>query len=79
MKGCAFVKNFESGVSKYIVGKAVIRTGFPVSDKTGRAFIACQYCKMYCMKKCIITGEIIAFPDEYVGNECPLEIESEEI
>ena len=68
------MKNFESGVRNYIVGKAVIKTGFPVSDK-GKAFVACQFCKMFILKKCVITGEIIPFPDEYVGEECPLELE----
>ena len=63
----------DSGVQDYIVCSAEIRTAFPISSK-GVAFIACQFCDAYntVTKRCILTQEVVPFPDKYVGHQCQL-------
>lgn len=68
--------DFESGVSRYIIGQTEISQGFPVDHK-GKAYVACKYCRFFIGKHCIITSEIVPFPETHIGNECPLCIEEE--
>lgn len=65
--------SFDSGVQDYIVAEATIRTGFPINSK-GQPFIACRFCDAYntVTKRCILTQEVVPFPDNYVGHQCPL-------
>lgn len=65
--------SFDSGVQDYIVAEATIRTAFPI-DKKGQPHIACKYCDAYntVTKRCILTQEVVPFPDNYVGHQCPL-------
>lgn len=65
---------FDSGVQDYIVAEATIRTAFPVNKRTGQALIACRFCDAYntVTKRCILTQEVVPFPDNYVGHQCPL-------
>lgn len=71
--------SFDSGVQDYIVAEATIRTAFPINSK-GQPFIACRFCDAYntVTKRCILTQEVVPFPDNYVGHQCPLEIVEEE-
>lgn len=64
---------FDSGVQDYIIAEAKIRTAFPINSK-GQPFIACRFCDAYntVTKRCILTQEVVPFPDNYVGHQCPL-------
>lgn len=72
--------SFESGVSGYIKGRCSIEIGFPV-DLRGKPDICCKRCRLFVMRSyvatCALTGEIVPYPDSYVGAECPLELEGE--
>lgn len=73
--------NFDNGVASYVKGRAIIEVGFPV-DFRGRAEIACKHCKFYirATMRCAINQEIVNYPEQYVGTNCPLErIEEDEI
>ena len=65
--------SFDSGVQDYIVAEATIRTAFPISSK-GVPFIAYRFCDAFntVTKRCILTQEVVPFPDNYVGRQCPL-------
>jgi hypothetical protein len=71
--------NFDSGVADYIIGKATIEVGFPVDFK-GQADISCNQCPYYrrSYRTCGLNGKVCAYPDRYVGDFCPLEIENKE-
>lgn len=64
---------FESGVSKYIEGTAIVKVFFPVDNK-GVADCSCQQCKFYQpnSRKCALTGEVSEYPTRYVASSCPL-------
>lgn len=64
---------FESGVASYIKAYAVIEVYFPVDDK-GRAAVACEYCPYLSSNSriCQLNKKIVAYPEKYVGDYCPL-------
>lgn len=71
---------FESGIKRYVKARAAVEVFFPVDDKDNE-YIRCEYCPYYSSstRKCWLNGSMVAFPNRYVGGECPLEIyESEE-
>lgn len=69
---------FESGVTSYQRGRAVVEVYFPV-DKNGNAFANCSQCFFYRdgSHRCSLNGEICAFPNKYVGDACPLMTDTE--
>ena len=71
--------SFDSGVASYIIGKAMIEVGFPVDFK-GQADISCNQSPYYrrSYRTCGLNGKVCAYPDRYVGDFCPLEIENKE-
>lgn len=71
--------SFDSGVSKYIHGRATVDVYFPVDGK-GNADINCTQCFFFrdASKRCGLTGQISQYPSKYVGDSCPLEIVEEE-
>ena len=72
--------NFDSGVGSYVKAYAVVQVNFPVDDK-GRADISCRQCPYLSVnsKVCQLNKEVIAYPEKYVGQKCPLsEIEEKE-
>jgi len=74
------VANFDNGVARYVMARAVVEVGFPVDFK-GNAEIACKHCPFYLRnaQRCGLNQEIVNFPDRYVGTRCPLErIEDDE-
>lgn len=77
-EGRCTVANFESGVSRYIIGKYTVTNHFPV-DKKGNADISCSQCVFYrdASRRCGLNGEISEYPNKYVGSCCPLEMEEE--
>ncbi len=64
---------FDSGVQDYIIAEATIRTAFPINSK-GQPFIACRFCDAYntVTKRCILTQEVVPFPETHTGHCCPL-------
>lgn len=72
--------NFDSGVSGYIVGYAIIEVGFPV-DMKGNADISCKHCPYLSSNErmCQLNKEPVAYPTKFVGDKCPLKpVEKEE-
>lgn len=67
---------FESGVSRYVTGTATVQVYFPVDDH-GREHVRCEMCPYYHKydRKCGLNGEMVAFPEKYIGSRCPLEFE----
>ena len=66
--------NFETGVKKYIIARAVVEVGFPV-DWRDNAEIACKHCNFFvrATQRCGLTQQIVNYPEKYVGECCPLE------
>lgn len=69
---------FENGVSGYITGYAVVSVHFPVSLK-GNADISCYQCQFFSRNNgiCQLNKAVVAYPQKYVGQNCPLEIKEE--
>lgn len=69
---------FESGVKRYIKAKAIVEVNFPVDFKD-IADISCYQCRFFSRNNgiCQLTKEITAYPQKYVGQCCPLEMEEE--
>ena len=67
--------SFESGIKRYIVAQAVVETKFPV-DWNDREHVACKHCNFFvrATQRCGLNQQIVNFPDNYVGAECPLEV-----
>ena len=67
--------DFDSGVSGYVTGTAVVKVGFPV-DWHGSPDISCKQCTFYrsTSRRCQLNNEVVAFPERYVGDKCPLEM-----
>lgn len=66
--------NFDSGVARYVIGRATVEVGFPV-DFRGNEDINCYQCKFFSRNSgvCQLTKEIVEYPQKYVGTACPLE------
>lgn len=70
--------NFESGVAGYVRGTATVEVFFPV-DAKGNADINCYQCEFFhrSTSRCGLNGKVCAYPQKYVGQFCPLEMEEE--
>lgn len=70
--------NFESGVKRYITGYAVVEVHFPVDFKDN-ADINCYQCRFFSRNNgiCQLNKEVVAYPQKYVGANCPLMIKEE--
>lgn len=64
---------FESGVKYYITGKHTVYVYFPVNWK-GEPDVRCEMCRFYSRTghSCRLNGEIVHYPERYIGAECPL-------
>ena len=71
--------NFDSGVASYIKGYAVVEVDFP-TDFKGNTDISCMQCKFFSRNNgiCQLTKSIVAYPQKFVGQDCPLEIKEKE-
>lgn len=71
--------NFDSGVARYIIGRYTVEVGFPV-DFNGRADISCNQCQFFrrSYRTCGLNGTVCAYPDKFVGDQCPLILVDEE-
>lgn len=70
--------DFSSGVSGYIIGRAVIEVNFP-KDLKGRSDVSCNQCPYYGRnsKMCQLNKHTPAYPDKYIGQKCPLNFDDE--
>lgn len=70
----------ESGVRGYIHGTCTVRNPFPV-DLRGNPFIDCMHCQYFrqTARRCGINGSIPEFPDRYIGSQCPMIFEEDEV
>lgn len=64
----------ESGVKGYLKGRTAIEIGFPIDFKDN-CLLACKFCKLYNGRRCIVNDELIPFPDNHIGEYCPLEFQ----
>lgn len=73
------MSGFDSGVKGYVFGSITLRVGFPI-DWRGEPHISCTHCQFYSpsSRRCQINKEVADFPEKYVGDMCPLEIEKAE-
>lgn len=65
---------FETGVASYIKTQAAVTVYFPVDFK-GNADVSCNQCRFYRRqsRSCALNGEVVQYPERYVGVDCPLE------
>lgn len=72
--------NFDSGVKRFIRARATVEIGFPV-DWRDNAEIACKHCNFFvrATQRCGLNQQIVNYPDKYIGADCPLEINEEDL
>ena len=65
---------FDSGVKDYVRTSTTVKVNFPI-DMRGNAHIACIHCPFLSsnMRMCQLNKEPVAYPEKYVGDNCPLE------
>lgn len=70
----------ESGVRGYIKGSCTAENCFPV-DWHGESYIDCMHCRYFrqTARRCGINGSIPEFPDRYIGSQCPMIFEEDEV
>ena len=71
--------NFDSGVYGYVYAEATVQVAFPV-DKNGSCDINCHQCWFFrrSYQTCGLNGAVCQYPQKYVGDNCPLDIEEPE-
>lgn len=69
----------DSGVKDYLTGKVTVEVSFPI-DWKDNIVACCNLCQLYKQRerRCCITSEIIPFPENKVGAQCPIRFEGEE-
>lgn len=72
--------SFESGVKGYVTAQAVVTVHFPI-DWKGSVEVCCRQCPYLSSNErmCQLNKQPVAYPNKYVGAECPLkEVKTEE-
>lgn len=71
--------DFTSGVSDFVLGTCTVTNFFPI-DMRGNADVSCKQCRFYrsSYRKCALNDELIAYPEKYIGQNCPLDIKERE-
>lgn len=66
--------NFDSGVKGYVKANCTVTVYFPIDFKD-RKEIACKHCPYLSSNErmCQLNKHPVAFPNQYVGQMCPLE------
>lgn len=66
--------NFDSGVKRYIKGRATVEVNFPV-DWRDNYDVSCKQCLYYirATQRCALNQSIVEYPERYIGSNCPLE------
>lgn len=72
------MSEFESGVKGYVHGVAVVNVFFPI-DMQGKKHKNCFQCQFFSRNNgvCQLTKDVVAFPQHYIGANCPLEFKEE--
>lgn len=67
--------NFDSGVVNYVDATATVKVSFPV-DFRGVPDISCKQCPFSGnnQRMCQLNKMIVAYPEKFVGQNCPLEV-----
>ena len=70
---------FESGVQSYVVGIHTVEVPFPVNWR-GEPDVRCELCRYYSRtgRRCHLNGEVVEYPEKYIGSKCPLKFTEEE-
>ena len=70
---------FESGVSRYIHASCTVTAHFPV-DLKGNMDVRCSQCSFFrpSSRRCGLTGDLVEYPERYIGYTCPLIFELDE-
>ena len=70
--------NFDSGVSGYVTAITTVEVNFPIDNK-GRADIKCVQCPYLSSNEriCQLNKKVVAYPHQFVGQECPFRNENE--
>lgn len=70
----------ESGVKAYITGTATVTATFPI-DFRGNAIVDCAHCLFWrsSTRRCGLNNLIPEFPERYIGSQCPLNFEEDEV
>lgn len=70
----------ESGIKAYITGTATVKASFPVDFK-GNAAVDCFHCVFFrqTSRRCGLNNLIPEFPERYIGSQCPLNFEEDEV
>ena len=67
--------NFDSGVKGYVKANCTVTVYFPIAYNKDKAEIACKHCPYLSTNErmCQLNKQPVAFPNQYVGQMCPLE------
>lgn len=70
--------DFSNGVSGYVKGEARVTVNFPIDFK-GNADVSCSQCPFFSRngKYCQINKAMCAYPEKYIGQNCPLEFKED--
>ena len=70
----------DSGVASYIKGRATVEMFFPV-DLRGNSCVCCELCRFYRpnSRRCSLNDAVCEFPGKYIGGQCPLKFDDEEV
>lgn len=70
--------NFDSGVKGYVKVKATVTVNFPIDFK-GNQDVCCRQCPYLSSNErvCQLNKSLTAYPNKYVGDNCPLEFKEE--
>lgn len=71
--------NFDSGVKGYVKAKATVTVNFPIDFK-GNQDVCCRHCPYLSSNErvCQLNKSLTAYPNKYVGDNCPLEFKEDE-
>lgn len=71
--------SFENGVSGYVRATATVEVFFPVDGK-GNADVCCMQCEYFhrTSSRCGLNDKICAYPQKYIGQNCPLHFDEGE-
>lgn len=67
------MSSFESGVKGYVTAKTVVTVRFPIDWKNNPE-VACRHCPYLSSNErmCQLNKQPVAYPQKYVGADCPL-------
>ena len=66
--------NFDTGVSRYVIGRATVTQHFPVDHK-GNEDVNCEQCRFYNQRsrRCNLNDCLCPYPSRCIAPDCPLD------